>query len=248
MTFVHNLNPAIFSVLGFEIRWYGLMYVLGFFIVYFFLKFQIKKKVLKMSEKQLDSFLITIVVGMLIGSRLFAVFVYNPAYYFANPLEIFMIWKGGLSFHGALLGLIVAGWLWCKKNKFSFLNICDLVVIPGALAQVFGRIGNFINGELYGKITNLPWAVQFPGAAGFRHPTQLYEALYNLIIFFAVLFYYKKNPKPGKTLGLFLVLYAVFRIIIEFFRDIPMYGIMTMGQWLSIPLIILGLWLLFRKK
>jgi len=247
MTFIHNLNPTILSLGPLEIRWYGLMYVIGFFIIYFFLKRQIKKGLLKLQEKELDNFMLVVVIGMLIGSRLFAVFVYNPGYYLAHPLEIPAFWKGGLSFHGALLGMLVAGWLWCRKHKFSFLKMCDLVVIPGSLAQFFGRIGNFINGELYGKLTDLPWGVQFPGAQGFRHPTQIYEAIYNLIIFFALLFYYKKNPKTGKVFALFLILYAVFRIVIEFFRDIPMYGPLTMGQWLSIPVLIFGVWLFVKK-
>lgn len=247
MTFIHNLNPTILSLGFLEIRWYGLFYVLGFFLVYFFLKRQIKKGVLELKEKELDSFLFVLVIGMLIGSRLFAVLVYNPAYYLANPFEIIMFWKGGLSFHGALIGMFISGWLWCRKHKFSFIKICDLIVIPGSLAQFFGRIGNFINGELYGKVTNLPWAVKFPFAEGFRHPTQLYEAFYNLIIFFVLFFYYKKNPKTGRIFALFLILYTIFRILVEFIKDMPLYGPLTMGQWLSFPLLFLGLWLFFKK-
>ena len=248
MTFVHNINPVILSLGPLEVRWYGLMYVIGFFLVYFFLRRQVRKGLLKISEKQLDDFLLVLVVGMLVGSRLFAVFVYNPGYYLAHPLEVPAFWKGGLSFHGALLGLVVAGWLWCRKNKVSLLRMADFVVIPGSLAQVFGRIGNFINGELFGKVTSLPWSVQFPGVAGFRHPTQLYEALYNLIIFFVLFFYSKRMPRTGKVFALFLVLYAVFRILVEFIKDMPLFGPLTMGQWLSLPVLVLGLWMLFRNN
>ena len=158
-----------------------------------------------------------------------------------------MFWKGGLSFHGALLGMIIASIIWCRKNKFSFLRLADFVVIPVSLAQFFGRMGNFINGELYGKITSLPWAVKFQNVIGFRHPTQIYEALYNLIIFFVLLFYSRHNPKKGRIFGLFLIFYCIFRFSVEFIKDIPMYGILTMGQWLSIPMLFFGFWLLFRK-
>jgi phosphatidylglycerol---prolipoprotein diacylglyceryl transferase len=251
MVFVHNINPTFLSLGFFEIRWYGLFFVLGFFVVYFFLKKQVKDGFLKIQEKDLDSLLFFSILGMIVGARLFAVFVYNPGYYFSNPLEIFAFWKGGLSFHGGLLGILFAVFLWCKKNSFSFLRICDFVVIPASLAQVFGRIGNFINGELYGKITSLPWAVKFQNVDGFRHPTQLYEAFYNLIIFFVLFFYFKKyylkNPASGRIFALFLILYSVFRILFEFVKDMPLYGPLTMGQWLSIPLLFFGLFLFFKK-
>ncbi len=247
MTFIHNLDPVILNLGFLEIRWYGLMYVIGFLIVYFFLKHKIKTKQFEITEKKLDNLLFILIIAMLIGSRLFAVFVYHPVYYLAHPLEIVMFWKGGLSFHGALLGMIIAGIIWCKKNKFSFFKLADFMVIPVSLAQFFGRIGNFINGELYGKITSLPWAVKFQGVVGFRHPTQIYEALYNLVIFFVLLFYSKKNPKKGRVFGLFLILYCIFRFSIEFLKDMELFGPLTMGQWLSIPMLFFGFWLMFRK-
>lgn len=248
MTFVHNIDPVIFSLGPLEVRWYGLMYVIGFFIVYFFLKHFIKTKRIDLSLKDLDNFMLVMVLGMLVGSRLFAVFVYNPSYYFAHPLEIVMFWKGGLSFHGALIGIVIAAFIFLKKKGLSFLKFADAIIIPGSLAQFFGRIGNFINAELCGKITTLPWAVKFPALQGFRHPSQLYEAFYNLLIFVVLFFYYRKSPRAGKVFALFLILYSIARISVEFVKDMPLYGLLTMGQWLSIPLFFIGLWLFFRKK
>ncbi len=246
--FVHNLNPTILHLGPLEIRWYGLMYVLSFLAVFYFAKQAIKKGKLKLTEQELDNFLGIAVIALVLGARLFYILFYNLPYFIQNPLKVFAIWEGGLSFHGGLAALILVGWWYTKKKKISFLQTADILTIPLALGNAFGRLGNFINGEIYGKVTELPWGVVFSGVEGARHPTQLYAVAYNLIIFGILYSQRNKNWKPGKILGLFLVLYAVFRFANEFFKDIEVYWFLTMGQWLTIPMLVIGVWLLSRKK
>ncbi len=244
---IHNLNPTILNLGPLEIRWYGLLYVLGFLVVYLYAKnVVIKKKLL--SLKEFDNFMLLLILATVLGARLFYAIFYNPQYFLKYPLSFFAVWQGGLSFHGSLVAIIIVTLLYCKKKKISFLEIADIFVIPIALANALGRIGNFINAELYGKITSVAWAVLFPGVEGPRHPTQLYEALYNIIIFFVLFSCRNKFKKKGVIFGLFLILYAIFRFSVEFIKDLPMYGPLTMGQWLTIPMIFFGLWLIFRKK
>jgi len=249
MVFYHNLNPIIFSIGSLEVRWYGLMYVLSFIVVYFYARAAVKHKKLPITYKDLDDLMIWLVAALIIGARLFEVVFYNPSYYLSNPSEIIAIWHGGLSFHGGLAGVLIAGYAFSKRKKISFLQMCDVFVVPLALAQVFGRIGNFINGELYGRVTSLPWGVKFPSAEGFRHPSQLYEAAYDLVIFGFLFFQRNLKRKPGYLLGWFLVLYSIFRFFTEFVRAPEiMIGPLTMGQCLNIPMFILGVYLLYRIK
>jgi len=246
--FFHNLNPIIFDFGPLEIRWYGLMWVLGFLVTYFYVRTAARKKIISLSDKEVDDLVILLTVAILIGARLFEVLVYRPSYYFSNPLQILAIWRGGLSFHGGLVGIIAGMWWYCKKKKLSFLKLADVFVVPLALAQAFGRIGNFINGELWGRITNVPWAFKFPNAEGFRHPSQLYEVGYNLVIFGILYPLRNKKYREGTLLAWFLVLYSVFRFLNEFVRE-PDYllGPLTPGQWLNIPMLLAGLWLLKRR-
>ncbi|OYT32866.1 prolipoprotein diacylglyceryl transferase [Candidatus Woesearchaeota archaeon ex4484_78] len=244
----HALNPVILNLGPLEIRWYGLMYVLGFFVVYFYVRSMIKKKRLKLSVEELDNLLVLLIFAMILGARLFYAIFYNPSYFVRFPLKFFAVWEGGLSFHGALLAIILTGFFYCKKKNISFLETADVFIVPVALANAFGRIGNFINAELYGKVTGLPWGVLFPGVSGPRHPTQIYEAFYNVVIFSVLFFLRNKVKKKGVLLGLFLFLYAFFRFFVEFLKDLPVYGPLTMGQWLCLPMFVFGLWLVFRKK
>ncbi|MBD3304609.1 prolipoprotein diacylglyceryl transferase [Candidatus Woesearchaeota archaeon] len=246
---VHNLNPVIFSLGPLEVRWYGLMYVLSFIVIYLYARAAVKQNKLKISMKELDDLMIMLVAALIIGARLGEVLFYNPSYYIANPSEIIAIWHGGLSFHGGLIGVLIIGYVFARKKKISFLQLCDVFVVPLALAQVFGRIGNFINGELYGRVTTLPWGIKFPSAEGFRHPSQLYEAAYDLLIFGFLFFQRNLKRKPGYLLGWFLVLYSVFRFFTEYVREPDfMVGPLTIGQVLNIPMFIAGAYLLYRIR
>lgn len=250
--FVHAIDPVLLSLGPLEIRWYGLMYVLAFLVTYYYVRRQVRKGALDLKEKQLDNLLGIMVIGMIIGARLFEAIFYNPSYYLANPLKILFVWEGGLSFHGGLLGIIIAVAYYIRKHNLRkhnlrFFKIADIFVVPLALGSAFGRLGNFINAELYGKITSLPLGVIFPGVEGARHPTQLYEVAYNVIIFFILFSFRNKVKKPGALLGWFMILYAVFRFAVEFIKDMPVYGSLTMGQWLTIPMAIIGLWLVCRN-
>ncbi|MBW3004951.1 prolipoprotein diacylglyceryl transferase [Candidatus Woesearchaeota archaeon] len=245
----HNLNPVLFSLGPLEIRWYGLMYVLSFIVIYLYARAAVKHKKLNITLKDLDDLMIWLVAALIIGARLGEILFYNPSYYVANPSEIIAIWHGGLSFHGGLIGVLIAGYAFSRKHKINFLQLCDIFVVPLTLAQVFGRMGNFINGELYGRITTVSWGVKFPSAEGFRHPSQLYEAAYDLVIFGFLFFQRNLKRKPGYLLGWFLVLYSIFRFFTEFVREPEiMIGPLTMGQCLNIPMFIAGVYLLYRIR
>lgn len=244
----HNINPILLDLPGpLEIRWYGLMYVLGFLAVYYYVKGEIKNKQIDITTQQLDNLLGVLVVSMIVGARLFYAIFYNPGYFIGEPWKLIAIWEGGLSFHGGLTGMVIALIWWVRKNKVKFLRIADTFVIPLALANALGRLGNFINAEIYGKITTMPWGVIFPTAEGARHPTQIYAVAYNLVIF-VTLFLTRRKLQNGQTLGLFFVMYSIFRFVNEYFKEMQTYWILTMGQWLTIPLLLVGLWLLFRNK
>ncbi|RMD57486.1 prolipoprotein diacylglyceryl transferase [Candidatus Woesearchaeota archaeon] len=244
----HTINPTLLNLGPFEIRYYGIMYVIGFLFVMWYGKRAIREGKLKLTEKEYDDILGLLVLALIAGARLGYALFYNPAYFIENPLKIFAVWEGGLSFHGGFAGLLIAGWWITKKKGLKVLQFADILIVPLALANALGRVGNFINGELYGTATNLPWGVIFPGVSEPRHPTQLYEAGYNLIIF-AILWKLKdKEGHQGKLFGLFCMLYSVFRFLVEFIKDLPVYGPLTMGQWLNIPLFALGVWLYSKNR
>jgi len=225
------------------------MYVLGFLFTWLYVRNECRKGRCPFSEKQLDKALSWLVIGLVIGARLGYALFYNPAI-LLHPIELLSIWKGGLSFHGGLFGGLVAAWLFCKKHKLVFLRFTDVFVIPVAISQAFGRIGNFINGELWGRVTQVPWGMIFPGAGPeTRHPSQLYEAAYNLIIGGALLGMRKFLSKPGFLTGMWFVLYSIARFSVEFFREPQvMLGPLTMGQILCIPLLVLGIVLIWHAQ
>ncbi len=236
--FIHNIDPVALHLGFLEIRWYGIIYALGFLLAYFYVSSQVKKRNLSFD---VDSFFVYLILGTLIGARLFEVLFYNPVYYFSNLLQIPAVWNGGLSFHGGLLGGFLAGLWSCKKQNLSWKIIADLLAIPLAIGLAFGRIANFINGELYGYPASLPWAVDF-GDSIFRHPTQLYESLKNFIIA-GILFIIKqrKSLQPGILFMTFLILYGAIRFFIEFLKvpETSFAGLAT-GQWFSLFMIALG--------
>lgn len=247
--FYNNLDPILFSLGNLEIRYYGVIYALGFIIGYLFLKYFSKTRKINLNKEQLDSFLLYLILGVVIGARVFYIIFYNPLHYLNNLLEIFYFWEGGLSFHGGLVGGCLIIYLFCRRNNIKFLDMADVLSIPLSLALALGRIGNFINGELYGRITSLPWGVKFKNVEGFRHPSQIYESLKNLIIFFTLFSLKNKKLKSGFIFGLFLVMYSTLRFMIEFVREPEIYlGFLTMGQLLSTPLFIIGFYLIKRKN
>lgn len=256
MVFYHNINPTIARIGTLEIRWYGLMYVISFILAYFIILHLVKKKKLNLKKEDVENFIAYSIIGLVLGARIFYVLFYNLKFYIENPLEIIMVWHGGLSFHGGLIGLIVVGYLFCKKKKIKFYEFADIVSIPAYLGSMLGRIGNFINGELYGRITDVPWAFKFKDVEGFRHPSQLYEAFYNLVIV-AVLWKLKEKKLPnGFLFWSGIAMYGLFRFITEFFREPDsqigfVFWKLSMGQLLTFPMFLIGSFMLFyllKKK
>jgi phosphatidylglycerol:prolipoprotein diacylglycerol transferase len=253
--FEHNINPVFLNLGPVKIYYYGLVYALSFLFIYMFLKHQSKNNKIKLKSDDVDNLLIYITIGMIIGARSVYYLVYNFPVFLENPLNFFMLWKGGMSFHGSFIGITLAAILFSKKYKYKFYEIADTLVIPFTIALFFGRIANFVNGELYGRITDLPWAVKFPRAEGFRHPSQLYEALKNLFMF-SVLFSIKDNKKlpHGIRFWLFVAMYGILRFLIEFVRQPDaqigangfFFGWITMGQILCIPMFLAGLYFIVK--
>lgn len=254
-----NINPIAFNIGGvLEVSWYSLAYIFGIIIGYYLFLFLGKKSEQQISRKMLDDMIIYIILGIVIGGRLGFVLFYGFQYYASHPLEIFKTWEGGMSFHGGMLGLIIALYLFCKNHKIDFFPVTDLlccVVTPGIM---LGRVANFINAELYGRVTSVSWGVIFPNTDFIpRHPSQLYEAAGEGIILFVVmlsLFYFTNlKTKHGALTGAFLVGYSLVRITVEHFRepDIQIGYIMekyTLGQILSLPMLCLGLVLILKGK
>lgn len=235
------MDPVLVKFLGLEVRWYGLLMVIGFLLGYFIL-LRIREDV---SKAKIEEYLLYMLIGIILGARLGEILFYEPIYYFNNPIKIFYIWEGGLASHGALIGGVLANYLFCRKHKYSFYKMADKAVIPIALGAMFVRIGNFINGELWGRVTDSVFGVNVDGEM--RHPSQLYEAFKNLLIFCILLVLNKTKHKEGYMFWMFIFLFGVFRFIVEFWKDWPAYGGLTQGQWFSIPLILLGIYFLKRE-
>jgi phosphatidylglycerol:prolipoprotein diacylglycerol transferase len=245
------IDPVFLRIGNLEIRYYGLIYAMMFTVGLFMMikisEYNLKSKKDKRYEKfnkdAVYDYMIYLILGSILTARLFYIIFYNLNFYITNPVEIFAFWHGGMSIHGGLVGGVLATILFCKKRKIDFYTVADVVTIPLALGLAIGRIGNFINQELYGKLTNLPWGVTFETAIGKRHPSQLYESGKNLIIFGTLLLLNKKRQKPGTIFWTFIMMYGILRFIVEYFRDIQTFSLffnLTMGQILSIPMIILG--------
>ncbi|MGC9337761.1 MAG: prolipoprotein diacylglyceryl transferase [Candidatus Cloacimonadia bacterium] len=239
-----DINPTIFEIGPFEIRWYSLMYIISFIIAYFWLKRKYRKRGVGLKENEFESLFFYIILGVLIGGRLGYVVFYNLKEYLQNPLEIFAVWHGGMSFHGGMIGTIFFTYLFARHHKYNFYKLADPAVVIAPLGLALGRLGNFINAELYGRPTNLPWGMLFPGETQPRHPSQLYELLFEGIILFLILFFMeKKKPKDGVLFWSFLFFYGIFRLFIEFFREPDpqlgfIIGFLTMGQILCLAMIL----------
>lgn len=250
-----NINPEIVRVGPFSVRWYGMMYLIGFLSSYLLVRYQVREKGLRIPKVVIDSLYTYIILGLLIGARLGYVLFYNLSVYLKNPLEIFAVWHGGMSFHGGLIGCIVSGFIFTRRYKLDFWQLSDLVIVTAPIGLGLGRLGNFINGELYGRVTDVPWAMVFPeGGALPRHPSQLYEFILEGIVLFLILWLLKERiTKKGYLLATFLSLYGLFRFIVEFFREPDpqigyILGFLTMGQILSTIMVLIGLLIFYLKR
>ena len=254
-----EINPTIVKLGMFEIRWYGLFYIIGFLIAYIFVKRSYAQKNIIIKKENYETLLFNLMLGVIIGARLGYIVFYNLSFYLKHPLHVLAVWQGGMSFHGGAIGVIMFGFLFCKKYKYNFYKLADPVAPFVSVALFLGRIGNFINGELWGRPTDLPWGMVFPSDALQlpRHPSQLYEAfLEGILLFFITYIMFRKIKKPGIVFWSWIGLYGLFRTLVEFVRqpDVQLghlIGFMTMGQILSFIMIIsslIGIFLILRVK
>ena len=253
--FINNFDPVAFEILSLEIRWYSLAYIIGIILGWIYCKKKLIKD--KYILSLFDDYITYLIIGVILGGRIGYVVFYNLKYYLENPFEILMVWNGGMSFHGGLIGVIIATKLFSVKHKVNQFVFLDLVALSAPIGIFFGRIANFINSELIGKATNLPWSVQFILIDNTkRHPSQLYEAFFEgIILFFLLGYFFRKNylRNPGKIAALFLVFYSLFRFLAEFFRaPDPQIGYLilnlTLGQLISVLFLIAGTTLFYLKN
>ena len=253
--FINNFDPVAFQIMSFEIRWYSLAYILGIVIGWILCK----KIFIKNSDinKKFDDYITYLIIGIILGGRIGYIVFYNFLYYLDNFLDMFKIWQGGMSFHGGLLGIIISSYIFAKKNNQNPFFYLDQVSIVAPVGIFFGRLANFINSELYGTTSNVPWSVIFIKVDNLsRHPSQLYEAILEGLVLFLILIYFiNKNylNKPGLISGLFLIFYSLFRFIVEFFR-VPDEQIgylilsLTMGQIISLVFASIGITIFYLKN
>lgn len=259
--FIHSLDPVVFSLGPLQIRWYGLMYVLGFIATYLLVSHQIRRWNCRNLAENFENLNLVLILSVILGGRLGYVFFYNASYYLSHPLEILATWEGGMSFHGACIALLVSGWLFCRKYSIDFWQAADIYTATIPIGLGLGRIGNFINGELFGRETSMPWGVIFAdGGQIVRHPSQLYEALLEGLLLFLLLWSQKHKPwqncpgwPHGSILALFLIGYGIMRMVVELFREPDpqigfLFGIITMGQTLSLFMIAGGLLFWMARK
>ena len=253
--FINNFDPVALNFLSIKIHWYSIAYILGIIFGWIYCK----KKLIKDNTilKLFDDLLAYIIIGIIIGGRLGYVLFYNLKYYLENIPEIFMIWNGGMSFHGGLLGVIVATFFFSKKYKINLYTFLDLISLSAPIGIFFGRIANFINSELYGKETDVLWSVKFLAIDNLsRHPSQIYEAILEGLILFVLLNYFAKknfNKKPGVISSLFLIFYSIFRFLAEFYRTPdPQVGYivfnLSLGQIISTVFFAIGIYLFLKKN
>jgi len=279
MPYLHQIDPIALSLGPLKIHWYGLMYLLGFAIAWWLGRSRIRAGRLPgVDEQGFGDLMFYGMLGVVLGGRLGYILFYDLKTYLEHPLQVFQVWQGGMSFHGGLLGVCAAVWWWSRKRGLHFMDTIEFVapLVPPGLG--FGRIGNFINGELWGKLTDASWGVVFPASlpqpyasmdpatlraqfesgalnAFARHPSQLYQAVLEGLVLFVALWVFSSRPRPRYAVGgVFVLLYGVFRFLVEFVRvpDVQLqylaFGWLTMGQLLSVPLILLGLFWLWRSR
>lgn len=252
------IDPVLIQLGPFAVRWYALAYIVGLVLGWRTMRALSARPPQAIGPERLDDLLVWVTLGVVLGGRLGYVLFYKPLYYLAHPLEVFYLWQGGMSFHGGALGVIVATALFCRKHRLSFLAVTDLVACVVPIGLGLGRIANFINGELFGRPSDAPWAMVFPhGGPLARHPSQLYEALLEGLVLFVVLAWlWRKEAlrlRTGWLSGAFLVGYGLARSLAEIFREPDAHigflaGGVTMGQILSLPMIAVGVWLMRRAR
>ncbi len=246
-----QIDPIVLQVGPLAIRWYGLMYTLAFLLGWPLITARAKRWMPELSSDFIGDLLVWILAGVILGGRLGYILFYQSDYYLSDPLAVLRIWEGGMSFHGGLLGVLIAGWLFTRRRGVDFLALADLAIPAFPIGLFLGRIGNFINGELWGRTTDVWWGMVFPGAGPMpRHPSQLYEAALEGLLLFAVLMWLGRVARPpGTLLGVFLAGYGICRFLVEFVRE-PDFQLgllslgLSMGQWLSLPMVLLGAWLI----
>lgn len=242
-----KINPNLIEIGPLKIRWYGLMYVLGFLATYFLVPHQDRARRIGLKGKKLQDLIFYLALGLVVGARLGYILFYQFPFlldYVRNPLEIIAVWHGGMSFHGGLLGALTGGFFYCRKCRLSFWDVADAVVVTAPIGLGLGRLGNFMNGELYGRVTSVPWAMIFPGGDAVpRHPSQLYEALLEGLVLFLILWGVRNcRIRPGAMICLFLLGYGVMRFLVEYTRQPDsqlglFWGLLSMGQLLSLAMI-----------
>ena len=252
--FINDFDPVAFNIFSLEIRWYSLSYIFGIIFGWLYCK----KKLIKdfSIQKLFDDYIIYLILGIVLGGRLGYVLIYNLKYYCSNPIEIFMIWQGGMSFHGAVIGVILTTYIFSIKEKINTFYFLDLVALSSPIGIFFGRIANFINSELYGRETDLLWSVKFILIDNSsRHPSQIYEAIFEGLILFILLNFLitKDGKKDGYISSIFLIFYSIFRFFIEFTREPDVHiGLvlfnLSMGQLISVAVFIAGIFLWKSKK
>ncbi|MEO5361320.1 MAG: prolipoprotein diacylglyceryl transferase [Nitrospirota bacterium] len=243
-----EIRPYLIKLGPIQIRWYGLMYLIGFVSSFYLVKYQLKRRRIVIKSEDLENLYLFTVSGLIVGARLGYALFYNFGYYLSNPLEAFAVWHGGMSFHGGLIGAITGGFIFCHRKKIDFLMLCDMVSVTVPIGLGLGRIGNFINAELFGRVTDVPWAMVFPGGGQLpRHPSQLYEFFLEGAVLFGIMWFIKDtlSTRRGALTSSFIILYGIFRISVEFFREPDpqlgmLAGILTMGQLLSSVMILAG--------
>ena len=252
-----SINPVVMSLGFIDIRWYSLAYIFAFILGSVIIKRLNNGSYRLVSDDKIDKFFIWAIIGVILGGRIGYVLFYQTNLFFTKPTYILEIWNGGMSFHGGLIGMILSIYLFSLKYKIQFLYLSDLVSLVAPIGLFLGRISNFINTELYGRVTDFPLAIIYPLVdKNPRHPSQLYEAFFEgIILFLILLFYFSKKPKKyniGTISGLFLIFYSIFRFLIEYLRE-PDYHLglifyyFSMGQLLCIPFLLAGLWIVIRK-
>jgi phosphatidylglycerol---prolipoprotein diacylglyceryl transferase len=250
-----NIDPVAIHLGPLQIHWYGIMYLLGFAAAWWLGVQRAGRPGSGWKREEVGDLMFYAVLGVILGGRLGYVLFYKPDFYFENPLKIFALWDGGMSFHGGLVGVIAAMAWYARLTQRGFFAVADFVAPMVPIGLGLGRIGNFINQELWGKVTDVPWGMVFARTGGPepRHPTQLYEFALEGIVLFAILWWYSSRPRPaGAVAGMFLVCYSVFRFLVELLRvpddhlDYLAFGWVTMGQLLSLPMFLYGAWLIWR--
>lgn len=246
-----NIDPVFLRLGPLQFRWYGLMYLLALTAAYFVIRNRAAARNIPLHKEQLYDLIVYAAVGIFVGGRLGYVLFYNLSYYLEHPLKIVAVWEGGMSFHGGLIGTIIALILFCRRRGWPIYTIADMAALAAPIGLALGRFGNFINGELYGRPTDVPWCIVFPGGGPeCRHPSQLYELLLEGVVLFVVVWVISRRPTPpGTAFWTFITGYGLVRLVVEFFREPDLHlgfilGPFTMGQALSVPMILLGSFML----